>query len=59
MDTGAGLLVIGVVMVPDTATLVGAAPEVGATLVGAAPEVGVEPVLVTAAAEAAGSMVRG
>ena len=53
------MLVIGVVMVPDTATLVGAAPEVGATLVGAAPEVGVEPVLVTAAAEAAGSMVRG
>ena len=48
MDTGAGLLVIGVVTVPDVATLVGAAPEVG-----------VEPVLVTAAAEAAGSMVRG
>ena len=48
MDVGAGLLVIGVVTVPDAAALTGAAPEVG-----------VEPVLVTAAAEAAGSMVRG
>ena len=48
MDAGAGLLVIGVVTVPDPATLTGAAPEVGAG-----------PVLVTAAAKAAGSMVTG
>ena len=47
MDTGAGLLVVGLVTVPDPATLIGAAPEVGAG-----------PVLVTAAAGTAGSMVK-
>ena len=48
VDVGAGLLVIGVMTVPDTATLAGAVPKIG-----------VEPLLVTAAAKAAGSMARG
>ena len=42
------MLVVGLVTVPDPATLIGAAPEVGAG-----------PVLVTAAAKAAGSIVKG